>query len=114
MEISAIAKHVRFSAQKGRLVVDQVRGLPVAKAIDLLRFSPKRAAKTVKKVLESAIANAEHNRGADVDDLRISKAYVDEAATFKRQKACAKGRGARILKRNCHITIKVSDEGVKR
>jgi large subunit ribosomal protein L22 len=115
METLAIAKHIRFSAQKGRLVADQIRGLPVGKAIDLLVFSPKRAAKAMKKVLESAIANAEHNNGADIDDLKVSTVYVNEGATFHRQMARAKGRGAPILKRTCHITVKVSDDlGVQR
>lgn len=109
MEVSAIYKYARFSAQKARLVADQVRGLSVEQALDLLAFSPKRAAKVVKQVLESAIANAEHNNGMDVDELKISAIYVDEGPTLKRMRARAKGRGARILKRMCHITVKVSD-----
>ncbi|PIQ43798.1 MAG: 50S ribosomal protein L22 [Gammaproteobacteria bacterium CG11_big_fil_rev_8_21_14_0_20_46_22] len=109
MEVSAKYKYARFSAQKARLVADQVRGLSVEQALDLLAFSPKRAAKAVKQVLESAIANAEHNNGMDIDELKISAIYVDEGPTLKRMRARAKGRGARILKRMCHITVKVSD-----
>ena len=110
METSATLKHARFSAQKGRLVADQVRGMDVSKALDLLAFSPKRAAKTIKKVLESAISNAEHNAGADIDELRVSTIYVNEGPTMKRFRARAKGRGTRILKRTCHIVVKVSDD----
>lgn len=110
MEALAKLKHARFSAQKGRLVADQVRGMPVAKALSLLEFSPKRAAKVIKKVLESAVSNAEHNEGADIDELRISTIQVDEGPTIKRMMARAKGRGTRILKRTCHIVVKVSDE----
>lgn len=99
----------RVSAQKCRLVADQIRGLEVGKAIDLLAFSTKKSAKLMKKVLESAIANAEHNDGADVDDLRVSSVYVNEGPTLKRMRARAKGRGNRIMKRTCHITIKVSE-----
>lgn len=110
MQVSAKLKFARFSAQKARLVVNQVRGLPVDRAINVLTFSPKRAAKAVKKLLESAIANAENNNGADVDDLVISEVYANEAPTLKRMHARAKGRGAPILKRSCHIVITVSDE----
>lgn len=110
MEAKSIAKYNRFAAQKARLVADQIRGLPVARALDLLAFSPRRAAKYFKKILESAIANAEHNQGADIDELRISAVFVDEAPTLKRQRARAKGRSTQILKRSCHITVKVSDE----
>ena len=109
MEVVAIHKNVGFSAQKARLVIDQIRGLAVEKALDVLSFSTKKAAAVVKKVLESAIANAEHNEGADVDELSVSKAYVDEGTTAKRWRARAKGRGNRILKRTCHITVMVSD-----
>lgn len=109
-EIQAQAKYMRYSAQKARLVGDQIRGKDVLEALDVLAFSPKRAAKDFKKVLESAIANAEHNNGADVDDLKVSTVYVDEGPTFKRHKARAKGRAARILKRTCHITVKVSND----
>jgi large subunit ribosomal protein L22 len=109
MEVAAIAKNLRISAQKARLVVDLIRGLPVAKAVDVLRFNRKKAAMLVKKVLDSAIANAEHNEGADIDELKISSAYVNEGPVMKRMHARARGRGARILKRSCHITVKVSD-----
>jgi len=109
MEVSATLKQAHISAQKARLVADQVRGLPVEKALNVLMFSPKKAAVMVRKVLESAIANAEHNEGADIDELKVSAIYVDEARTLKRFRARAKGRGTRILKRNSHITVKVGD-----
>jgi large subunit ribosomal protein L22 len=109
--MEAIAKHrfARTSAQKARLVADQVRGLPVDKAIDILAFSPKKTAVLVKKVLESAIANAEHNEGADIDELKVAKIFVDEGPTMKRIRPRAKGRADRILKRTSHITVVVSD-----
>lgn len=110
METKAILKNVTFSAQKGRLIADMVRGQPVEQAIQLLGNSPRRAASVVKKVLESAIANAEHNDGADIDELRISRIFVDEGRTGKRFRARARGRGNRILKRSCHISVVVSDE----
>jgi large subunit ribosomal protein L22 len=109
MEVAAIYKNARIAAQKARLVVDQIRGLPVASALNILTFSTKKAAKLVRKVVDSAIANAEHNEGADVDELKISRAFVNEGVTSKRWHARAKGRGNRILKRTCHITIMVSD-----
>ncbi len=109
MEVAARLKGARISAQKARLVADQVRGLPVEKALDLLEFSPKKAAHIVKKVLDSAIANAENNEGADVDELKVSTVFVDEGTTMKRLRPRAKGRADRILKRGCHITVKVSD-----
>ena len=109
MEVAARLKGARISAQKARLVADQVRGLPVEKALDLLEFSPKKAAHIVKKVLNSAIANAENNQGADVDELKVSSIYVDEGMTMKRLRPRAKGRADRILKRSCHITVKVAD-----
>lgn len=109
MEVSAIWKYARISAQKGRLVADQVRGLPVEKALDVLNFSPKKAAGLIKKVLESAIANAENNEGLDVDELKVSTICVDEGPTHKRMQARAKGRGSRILKRTSHITVKVAE-----
>jgi large subunit ribosomal protein L22 len=109
MEVSATLKQIHISPQKARLVADQVRGLPVEKALQVLMFSTKKAAAIVRKVLESAIANAEHNEGADIDELRVSAIYVDEARTLKRFRARAKGRGTRILKRNSHITVKVGD-----
>jgi large subunit ribosomal protein L22 len=109
--MQAIAKHryARISAQKGRLVADQIRGLPVEKALDVLTFSNKKGAELVKKVLDSAIANAEHNLGADIDELKVSAIYVDEGPTMKRIRARAKGRAARILKRTSHITVTVAD-----
>lgn len=109
MEVKAQHKYARISAQKARLVIDQVRGLPVAKALDLLTFSSKKAAKLIKKILESAICNAEHNQAADIDGLKVSEAFVDAGATYKRWRARAKGRANRILKRTCHITVVVSD-----
>ena len=109
MEVSAKLKNATLSAQKGRLVADQVRGKPVEKALQILAFSQKKAAFIVKKVLESAIANAEHNEGADIDELKVSKITVDEGRVMKRMRARAKGRGNRILKRSSHITVTVSD-----
>jgi large subunit ribosomal protein L22 len=110
MQATAILKYVRVSAQKGRLVADQIRGLPVARALELLQFSPKKAAGHVRKVLESAIANAEHNEGADVDELKVATIQVDGGPTLRRFHSRAKGRGVRILKRTSHITVVVSDE----
>lgn len=109
MEVAAKLKGAQISAQKVRLVADQVRGMPVETALDLLQFSPKKAAHIVKKVLDSAIANAENNEGADVDELKVSSIYVDEGTTLKRLSPRAKGRADRILKRSCHITVKVAD-----
>ena len=109
MEVAARLKGAQISAQKARLVADQVRGMPVEDALTLLEFSPKKAAHIVKKVLDSAIANAENNEGADVDELKISSIYVDEGLTMKRLRPRAKGRADRILKRSCHITVKVAD-----
>jgi large subunit ribosomal protein L22 len=109
MQVSATLKQVHISPQKARLVADQVRGMPVEKALNLLNFSEKKAAGIVRKVLESAIANAEHNEGADIDELKVASIYVNEARTLKRFKARAKGRGNRILKRNSHITVTVGD-----
>ncbi len=110
METSAKLSYARISPQKCRLVADQIRGLPVEKALQLLAFSPKKAAAIVKKVLESAIANAEHNDGADIDELKISQIFVDQGPTLKRMHARAKGRGNRILKRTSHITVMVADK----
>jgi len=109
--MQAIAKHrfARTSAQKARLVADQVRGMPVERALNLLTFSPKKAAVLVKKVLESAIANAEHNEGADIDTLKVDTIMVDEGPSMKRIRPRAKGRADRILKRTAHITVVVSD-----
>jgi large subunit ribosomal protein L22 len=109
MQVSATLKQVHISPQKARLVADQVRGMPVEKALNLLIFSEKKAAGIVRKVLESAIANAEHNEGADIDELKVAGIYVNEARTMKRFKARAKGRGNRILKRSSHITVTVGD-----
>ena len=110
MEVTAKLLGARLSAQKARLVADQVRGKPVAEALDLLTFSPKKDAKLVKKVLQSAIANAEENNGMDIDELRVSTICVDEGMTLKRIKPRAKGRADRILKRTCHITVKVAEK----
>ena len=109
MEVAARLKGAQISAQKARLVADQVRGMPVEEALNLLEFSPKKAAHIVKKLLDSAIANAENNEGADVDELKVSSIYVDEGMTMKRLRPRAKGRADRILKRSCHITVKVAD-----
>ena len=109
MEVAARLKGARISAQKARLVADQVRGMPVEEALSLLEFSPKKAAHIVKKVLDSAIANAENNEGADVDELKVSTIFVDEGMTMKRLRPRAKGRADRIFKRSCHITVKVAD-----
>jgi large subunit ribosomal protein L22 len=108
-EVAAVLRGARLSAQKGRLVVDSIRGKKVAEALDILSFSTTKGADLVKKVLESAIANAEHNNGADVDELRVSTAFVDEGMTMKRIRPRAKGRADRILKRTSHITVKVAD-----
>lgn len=106
---SAKLTNIKISAQKARLVADQVRSLPVERALDLLTFSNKKAAAIIKKILESAIANAEHNDGADIDELSIKTIYVDEGPTQKRWRARAKGRGNRILKRTSHITVTVAE-----
>jgi large subunit ribosomal protein L22 len=109
MQVSSKHKYLRISPQKCRLVADQIRGLTVEKALNILMFSNKRAATLIKKALESAIANAENNAGADVDELRVTTIYVDEGPTIKRLHARAKGRGNRILKRTSHITVTVAD-----
>ena len=109
MRVSAVLRGTRLSAQKGRLVADQIRGLPVDLALNILTFSPKKGAVIIKKVLESAIANAEHNEGADIDELKVATILVDEGSTMKRFRARAKGRGARILKPTCHITVTVGN-----
>ena len=110
METIARHRNAQSSAQKVRLIADQVRGLPVGRALDVLSFSNKKAAQLVKKVLSSAIANAEHNVGADIDELKVSKIFIDEATRMKRMHACAKGRGCRIVKRTCHISVAVSSK----
>ena len=109
MQVSARLKGARLSAQKARLVADQIRGKYVEEALELLTYSTKKGAAVVKKVLDSAIANAEHNEGADVDELKVSTICVDEGMTIKRIMPRAKGRADRILKRSCHITITVAD-----
>ncbi len=109
MSVAAKLTGARLSAQKARLVADQVRGKPVEEALDTLTFSPKKAAQIMKKVLESAIANAEHNEGLDVDELIVASVQVDEGPTMKRIRPRAKGRADRIFKRTCHITIKVAE-----
>lgn len=110
MEVYAKRRYAAISAQKCRLVADQIRGLPVERALNVLNFSRKKAAVLVKKVLESAIANAEHNEGADIDELKVSRVFVDEGPTYKRWRPRARGRANRILKRTSHITVAVSDE----
>lgn len=109
MEVLSKHKYVRISPQKCRLVADQIRGLPVERALNILKFSNKRAALLLKKTLDTAIANAENNEGADIDELRVSTICVDEGPTMKRMRARAKGRGSRILKRTSHISVAVSD-----
>ena len=109
MEVIAKLKGARMSAQKARLVADQIRGKAVEEALLMLTYSPKKGAALIKKVLNSAIANAEHNEGADVDELKVSTICVDEGVTMKRIMPRAKGRADRILKRSCHITITVAD-----
>ena len=109
METKAILKGVRLSDQKGRLVADLIRGKKVGAALDILQFSPKKGATIIKKVLESAIANAEHNDGADIDELKVTTIYVEKAAVLKRFTARAKGRGDRISKQSCHIFVTVGN-----
>jgi large subunit ribosomal protein L22 len=110
VEIAAKFRYARISPQKARLVADLIRGLPVDEALNILTFSSKKAAGMVKKVLNSAIANAEHNEGMDIDELKVSTVYVDEGPTIKRIHARAKGRANRIMKRTSHIVVKVSDQ----
>jgi large subunit ribosomal protein L22 len=114
METQAKLYGIRLSAQKGRLVADQVRGLPVERALNILTFSPKKAARIIKKVLESAIANAEHNEGADVDELKVSRIMVERGTVLRRFQARAKGRGNRITKPTCHIFVTVSDKAKRK
>jgi len=109
MQANAKLRYARISAQKVRLVADQIRGLPVEKALEILAFSNKKAAELIKKLLDSAIANAENNEGADIDELKVSAIFVDEGPTMKRIRARAKGRAARILKRTSHITVTVAE-----
>lgn len=110
MRVSAVLRGTHLSAQKGRLVADQIRGLDVDKALSILKFSPKKAAFIIKKVLESAIANAEHNEGADIDALKVAVITVDEGPIMKRFIARAKGRGNQIVKPTCHIVVTVGDK----
>ncbi|HLU77549.1 MAG TPA: 50S ribosomal protein L22 [Burkholderiales bacterium] len=110
METQAKLYGVRLSAQKGRLVADQIRGKSVEQALNILTFSPKKSAAVIKKVLESAIANAEHNDGADIDELKVTRIMVEQGMTYKRFRPRAKGRGVRILKPTCHIFVTVGDD----
>ena len=109
MQAEATLKYARVSAQKARLVADQIRGLHVDKALNLLAFSTKNGARIIKKVLESAIANAEHNEGADIDELKVSAVQVNEGPTMKRIRPRAKGRANRIFKRTSHISVTVAE-----
>lgn len=109
METTAAIRGARLSAQKGRLVADLVRGKPVDKALNILSFTQKKAAGIIKKALESAIANAEHNDGADIDELRVTKIFVEQGPTQRRFSARAKGRGTRINKKTCHVFVAVGD-----
>jgi large subunit ribosomal protein L22 len=109
METRAVLRGVRLSSQKGRLVADQIRGLPVDKALNILAFSPKKGAAIIKKVLESAIANAEHNDGADIDELKVKTICVEKGMVLKRFTARAKGRGNRIVKPTCHVFLTVGN-----
>jgi large subunit ribosomal protein L22 len=110
MQTNAVLRGVRLSPQKGRLVADQVRGLAVDKALNILKFSPKKGARIIQKVVESAIANAEHNDGADIDELKITRILVEQGPVFKRFMPRAKGRAAKILKPTCHIFVTVGDQ----
>src|SRR5450756_327963 len=109
METKAILRGVRLSDQKGRLVADQIRGKKVDQALNILAFSPKKGAFIIKKVLESAIANAEHNNGADIDELKVAMILVEKGPVLKRFTARAKGRGNRIVKPTCHVFVTVGD-----
>ncbi|HFC8487290.1 TPA: 50S ribosomal protein L22 [Neisseria subflava] len=109
MRVSAQHKNARISAQKARLVADLIRGKGVAQALNILAFSPKKGAELIKKVLESAIANAEHNNGADIDELKVVTIFVDKGPSLKRFQARAKGRGNRIEKQTCHINVTVGN-----
>lgn len=109
MQVESTLKHARISPQKARLVADQIRGLPVEGALEILTFSEQKAGAIMKKLVDSAIANAEHNEGADIDELKISAVQVNEGPVMKRLRARAKGRANRILKRTSHITVTVSD-----
>lgn len=110
MLVKAVSKYVRISPQKARLVIDQVRAKPVDRALEILEFSDKKAAVPVRKTLESAIANAENNEGADIDELWVEAIMVDEGPTLKRWRPRARGRASSIFKRTCHITVMVGDK----
>lgn len=110
MQVTAKLRYARVSPQKARLIADMIRGQQVGVALRTLSFTPKKSARIVKKILESAIANAEHNHGADIDELKVAAIFVDQAPSYKRFRARAKGRGDRILKRNSHITVQVGGE----
>ena len=109
MSTKAVIRGIRLSAQKARLVADQIRGLPVAQALNILAFSPKKGGGIIKKALDSAIANAEHNDGADIDELKVATIYVDKGTSLKRMIPRAKGRGNRIVKPTCHIYLTVGN-----
>ena len=109
MQVSAKLRYARISPQKCRLVADLVRGQPIGSALNILTFTPKKGAKIIKKVLESAIANAEHNNGADIDELKITAICVEKGPVLKRFQARAKGRGNRIVKPTCHVFLTVGD-----
>jgi len=109
MEVTAKLKNAPLSAQKGRLIADMIRNMNVSGAVDVLKFTPKKGANLMLKLLESALANAENNQSADIDEFKVGVVCVDEATTLKRVSPRAKGRANRICKRTCHITIKVSD-----
>lgn len=109
METRAIARGLRVSAQKGRLIADQIRGKPVEQALNILSFSPLKSAGLMKKVLESAIANAEHNDGADIDELKVTQVFVEKGTSLRRFRARAKGRGTSIEKQTCHMFVSVGD-----
>jgi len=109
MKVSAVLKGVRLSPQKARLVADLVRGKKVDQALNILTFCPKKGAEIIKRVVESAIANAEHNEGADIDELKVATIYVDKGVVLKRIRARAKGRAGRIIKPTCHITVTVGN-----
>ena len=110
MKSQAVAKRLRVSPQKVRLIADQVRGKAVAEAFDILEYDVQKGAPLVRKVLDSAVANAETNWSADVDTLRVAEIYVNEGLRLKRFRARARGRGARIVKRTCHVTVTVADD----
>ena len=110
MKVGATTKYIRISPQKARLVMDQIRGRSVANALEILEFSAKKAAHPIRKTLESAIANAEHNEGADIDELKVVEAFVNEGPTLKRWLPRAKGRATSIFKRSSHITVRVGDK----